>query len=135
MFTELACKDDGPNITVSNTANDFSHVAFLGLKGANGVIYTCLGSLINKQYVLIAATCRSPEIPIVEVVLGVQNSSKELACTGDYFQTGKVPSMNYVTQFWQILTPSLLCLTTLYLSPDALAYYKEKPLSPLCVYE
>ena len=88
----MSCQDDGANQNVGHTANDFSHVAILGVKRPYGVLYEGLGSLINKQYVLIPAWFAYNSI--VEVVLGVHNSFEEVDCTGDNCTTGKVPSVN-----------------------------------------
>ena len=94
LFSDLSCQDDGANKNEGHTANDFSHVAILGIKRPYGVRYEHLGSLINKQYVLTAGYIARFG-PIVEVVLGVHNSFEEADCTRDNCTTGKVPFINY----------------------------------------
>ena len=97
LFSDLLCQDDGINKNVGHAANDFSHVAILGVKRDYGVHYEGLGSLINKRYVLIPAWFAYSSI--VEVVLGVHKSFEELVCTGDHCPAGKVPSINYLLCF------------------------------------
>ncbi len=58
----------------------YPFVALLGVKHGNRMIYHCGGALINRRYVITAAHCQRPEMPIAEVVLGEHNIDQDPEC-------------------------------------------------------
>ena len=70
------------------TRGSYPFIAAIGIKNkrentdAIKVIYLCVGSLINRRYVLTAAQCHTEKDHIVEVLLGAHDFETDQRCRG-----------------------------------------------------
>ncbi len=68
----------------------YPFIVAIGHNLKDTIRYSCVGSLINRRYVLTAAQCHSEPNPIVEVLLGEYDFTRDPDCDEEGCQSSEL---------------------------------------------